>query len=166
MRIFKWIFVAVLALTSASLAVGQTPAPQVSNVYAGGVSWNSTATPAVAGTVIYAHAVDTSGTFAFTAIDAIPTSTKPFTVTTNVGVGVAQRVFSIGKIPIYIPTTAGISWSGSNTGWAWSTGGLASIKLGKKSSWHIFPMVRVARSNVSGGSGFQPIVGVAFGWAK
>lgn len=162
----KKLMLGLVILLSAAAAAAQAPAPQVSNVYAGGVSWNSTATPAVAGTVIYAHAVDASGTFAFTAIDAIPTSTKPFTVTTNVGVGVAQHVFSIGKIPIYIPTTAGISWSGSNTGWAWSTGGLASIKLGKKTSWHIFPMVRVVRSNVSSGSGFQPIVGVAFGWAK
>lgn len=142
-----------------------TPAPAIQNVYAAGVSWNQSASPAIAGTALYAHAVDSSGTFAFTAIDVLPTSVKPFTVTTNVGVGVAQKLFSIGKVPILCPTTAGVSWSGTNTGWAWSTGALASVKLGK-SNWHLFPMVRVARSNVSSGSGVQPIVGVALGWAQ
>lgn len=159
--------VAILALLFAMPAFAQTaPAPQIQNVYAAGVSWNQSATPAVAGTALYAHALDSSGTYAFTAIDILPTSTKPFTVTTNIGVGVAQKIFSIGKIPIFVPTTAGVSWSGTNTGWAWSTGGLASIKLGKKSSWHMFPMFRVARSNVSSGSGVQPIIGIAFGWGQ
>lgn len=138
---------------------------QVKNIYAAGVSWNQSATPAVAGTALYARAVDNSGTYAFTAVDILPNSVKPFTVTTNASAGVAQKVFSIGKVPIFVPTTAGISWSGSNTGWAWSTGALASIKLGK-SNWHMFPMIRVAKSNVSGGSGVQPIVGVAFGWGQ
>lgn len=143
----------------------RAPAPQIQSVYAAGISWNQSATPAIAGTALYARAVDSSGTFAFTAIDVLPTWAKPFTVTTNIGVGVAQKVFSIGKVPVFIPTTAGVSWTGTNTGWAWSTGGLASIKLGK-SHWHLFPMFRVARSSVSNGSGVQPIIGLAFGWAQ
>lgn len=142
-------------------AAAQTPA----NVYAAGVSWNQSATPAVAGTALYAHAVDSNGTYAFTAIDVLPTSSKPFTVTTNTTVGVAQKVFSLGKVPIYVPTSAGISWTGSNVGWAWSTGALAVIHIGK-GNWHVYSMVRIARSNVSSGSGIQPIIGVAFGWQK
>lgn len=156
---------AVLALSLTALCQAPPPAPQIQNVYAAGVSWNQSAVPAVAGTALYAHAVDSVGTYAFTAVDVLPTSLKPFTVTTNVGAGIAQKVFSIGKIPVFIPTTAGISWSGSNTGWVWSTGGLASIKLGK-SNWRMFPMVRVAKSNVSSGSGVQPIIGIAFGWGQ
>lgn len=157
---------AVLALAGSPAWAQTSPAPQVQNIYAGGVSWNQSATPAVAGTALYAHAVDSSGTYAFTAVDVLPTSVKPFTVTTNVGVGIAQKLFSIGKVPIFVPTTAGVSWSGTNTGWAWSTGALASIKLGAKKNWRFFPMFRVARSNVSSGSGVQPIIGVAFGWGQ
>lgn len=154
-----------LTLGCSNVAAQTAPPPQIQNIYAGGVSWNQSATPAIAGTALYAHAVDSSGTYAFTAVDVLPTSTKPFTVTTNIGAGIAQKIFTIGKVPIFIPTTAGVSWSGTNTGWAWSTGALASIKLGKK-NWHFFPMFRVARSNVSSGSGVQPIIGVAFGWGQ
>lgn len=149
----------------ASAALPQSAPAPVSNVYAAGVSWNQSATPAVAGTALYAHAIAGTSTFAFTAIDVLPTSTRPFTVTTNIGAGIAQKVFSIGKVPVYIPTTAGISWTGQNTGWQWSTGALLSIRLGK-SNWRALPMVRFAHSNVSGRSGVQPIVGVVFGWAQ
>lgn len=160
----KVLWLPVLALLLAVVpAKAQTSS--LTNVYAAGVSWNQSAHPAVAGTALYAHAAGSSGTYVFTAIDVLPTSTKPFTVTTNIGAGVAQKLFSIGKVGIYIPTTAGISWTGSNTGWQWTTGGLASIKLGKKTSWHAFPMFRVAKSNVSD-SGYQPIIGIAFGWGQ
>lgn len=148
--------------TAAAPAVSAAP----SNIYAGGVSWNQSAVPAVAGSALYARALDSaSGTYAFTVVDLLPNTTKPFTVTSNVSVGVAQKIFSLGKVPIFVPTSAGVSFSGSNTGWAWSTGGMADIKLGKKSNWRVFPMVRVARSNVSG-SGMQPIVGVMVGWGQ
>lgn len=160
----KFMMLFALTVTFAAPAPAQAPAPK--NVYAAGVSWNQSATPAVAGTALYARAVDAAGTYAFTAVDVLPSSVKPFTVTTNMGVGIAQKVFSIGKIPIYVPTAAGISWNGSNTGWQWSTGALASIRLGKNSNWHVFPMVRFARSNVSNSSGVQPILGIAIGWEQ
>lgn len=143
-----------------------SPSPAVSSIYAAGVSYNSGAKPAVAGTALYARLVsDGSGTYAFTAADVLPNSTKPFTVTTNISAGVAQKVFSLGSIPIFVPTSAGVSFNGTNTGWAWSTGAIATIKLGK-GNWRIFPMVRVARSNVSNGSGVQPIVGILIGWGQ
>jgi|SRR5690348_10018795 len=155
------------AQIKAAAPVAATPAPSTppQNIYAAGISYNQSATPEIAGTGLYARAVDASiGTYAFTAVDALPNSTRPFTVTTNMSVGIAQKVFSIGSVPIYIPTAAGISWTGSNTGWAWSTGALASVRLGK-SNWRLMPMVRFARSSVSG-SGIQPIGGVLIGWGK
>jgi len=141
-------------------------AQSITNLYAAGVSYNSAGTPAIAGTALYAHQLGDTGTYAFTAVDALPTSFKPFVVTTNISAGVAQKVFSLGKVPIFVPTSAGVSFNGTNTGWAWSTGALASIKLGAKSNWRIFPTVRIAKSSVSNGTGYQPIVGILFGWGQ
>ena len=153
---------AVLSAFVLSLACfAQAPAD---NIYAAGVSFNNSATPAIAGTGIYARRVSDSGTYAFTAVDALPNTLQPFTVTTNFSAGIAQKAFTIGKIPIFIPTAAGVSYHGSNVGWAWSTGALASIKL--KNNWRMFPTVRIAKSSVSNGTGYQPIVGLLFGWAQ
>ena len=149
----------VLALAFAAFAQS-TPA----NIYAGGISFNNSASPSIAGTGLYARQISNSGTYAFTVVDALPTTIKPFVVTTSFSAGVAQKVFTVGKFPIYVPSSAGVSYNGTNTGWAWSTGGMTSIKL--KKSWRIFPCVRVAKSSVSNGSGYQPIVGVLFGWEE
>jgi hypothetical protein len=156
----------VLAALFLGLAISSAHAQQpVQNLYAAGVSYNNAGSPALAGTALYAHALSTgSGTYAFTIMDALPTNLKPFTVTSSFGVGVAQKAFSIGSVPIFAPTSAGISYNGSNTGWAWATGAMASIHI--KGNWRAFPQVRVAKSSVSNGTGYQPIVGVMFGWGK
>ena len=154
-------------LVVATLAIAQTapPATPVSNLYAVGGSFNNAASPAVAGTGLYAHKLGDSGTYAFTVIDALPNTLKPFTVNTNFGVGIAQKIATIGKVPIYVPTSAGISYNGTNTGWAWSTGAMATIKI-KNSSWYLLPNVRVVKSSVSNGTGYQPVVGIMFGWGQ
>lgn len=140
-----------------------TSAP-LTNIYAGGISYNGNGTPGIAGTGLYARSINGSGTYAFTVVDALPTSFRPFSVTSNFGAGVAQKVFSIGSIPIFVPSSAGISYNGTATGWAWSTGGMASIKL--KGNWRVFPTVRVAKSSVSNGTGVQPIIGILIGYGN
>ena len=157
-------YLALSLLLACAVAFGQT-ASLPTNVYAGGISFNSAASPRIAGTGLYARLVnDGSGTYAFTVFDALPATVHPFTVTSNVGAGVAQKLFSIGKVPIFVPLAAGISWNGSNTGWQWNGGAMASIRI--KNSWHIYPNVRVLKSSVSGGSGYQPIVGLLIGFQK
>lgn len=164
-------FLSVLVLTIASACYAQTtpsaPAPtQLTNIYAAGISYNNQGSPSVAGTALYARALtDGTGTYAFTVYDALPTSFKPFTVTSNVGAGFAQKVFSIKNTPVFIPTSAGISFNGTSTGWQWSTGALVPIKVSKK-GWYVFPTIRVAKSSVSNGTGYQPIVGLLFGWGQ
>lgn len=183
-----------LAILASALAHGQTvnpPGPvhrQLVNLYAAGVSYNSGNTSSVAGTALYARGVNKSGTYAFTVIDALPakntvsqpvlnppgptqpfitsttSSSTAFTVTTNIGVGIAQKLFSIGKVDIFSPTAAGISWTGTNTGWEWNAGAMAVFKL--KGNYYLMPTVRMIKSSVSGGAGYQPIVGVLFGWGK
>jgi hypothetical protein len=156
----------VQAQTAAQVTAALTPPAStgLQNLYAAGASYSVNATPAVAGTALYAHQVNASGTYAFTAIDAVPNTLKPFTVNTNVGAGVAQQVWTIGKIPIFMPTAAGISWNGSNTGWEWGSGALAAIPI--KNGYYLMPSVRFLKSSVSNGSGYQPIIGVLFGWGK
>lgn len=152
------------AVSIAALAQNPAPAPDApSNIYAAGVSYNNAASPIVAGTALYAHKVNDSGTYAFTVIDALPANTRPFTVQSQISAGVAQKVFSIGNVPIFAPTAAGVSFTGQNTGWAWSTGALASISI--KGKYRIMPSVRVLKSSVGGG-GYQPIVSVLFGFAN
>lgn len=155
-----------LTLTLIVLALALSASAQsLTNIYAAGVSYNSSGSPSVAGTGLYARLLsDGTGTYAFTVVDALPQSYKPFTVNTDFGAGIAQKLFSIGKYPIFVPTSAGISYNGSNTGWAWSTGGMVSIPI--KNNWRIFPAVRVVKSSVSGGSGYQPIVSLLFGWGQ
>jgi len=162
----KRFLVVVCLMFALSLAVcAQTPYTQpLSNIYAAGISFNNAGVPAIAGTGLYARFI-TGGTYAFTVIDALPNNLKPFTVTSNISAGVAQKLFTIGNFPIFVPTAAGVSFNGTNTGWAWSTGGMTSIKL-KKSNWRIFPCVRVAKSSVSNGTGYQIIPGILFGWGQ
>ena len=143
----------------------QTPAPgNLQNLYAAGASYSVNAIPGVAGTGLYAHLIADTGTYAFTAVDALPNTVKPFTVTTNIGAGIAQKVTTLGKVGIYIPTAAGISWSGTNTGWQWNGGAAAAIPL--KNGYYLMPTVRFLKSSVSGGTGYQPIIGMLLGWGK
>jgi hypothetical protein len=151
----------ILAFT-ATLAAAQSAGPD--NFYGAGLSYNAGASPAIAGTGLYAHKIADSGTYAFTVVDALPTTLRPFVVNTNFSVGVAQKVASFGSVPIFVPTAAGVSYNGANTGWAWSTGGMAVIKL--KHDIAIMPNVRLVKSSVSNGTGYQPVVGVLFGWGK
>jgi hypothetical protein len=157
----RLLVVAVLLFSALSFA---QDAP-LANIYAAGVSYNQGASPSIAGTGLYAHLVsDGSGTYAFTVVDALPISTKPFTVNTNFSAGIAQKIFTIGKVPVFIPTAAGISYNGTNTGWAWSTGAMVSVKL--KGEWYLFPNIRVQKSSVSNGAGYQPVAGIMVGWGK
>lgn len=158
-----------LVMTLCSLAVCQVSeapaaAAEPTNIYAAGLSYNVGGSPAIAGMGLYARKVSGVGTYAFTAVDVLPATTHPLTVTTNFSTGIAQRVVTIGKIPIYIPTSAGISYGGGNTGWAWTTGALASIRL--KDNLRLMPNVRLVKSSVSGGAGYQPIVGMLVGWGQ
>lgn len=151
------VFVAALVCLSLSAMA------QDSNIYAAGVSYNNAASPVIAGTALYAHKIADAGTYAFTVFDVLPTNAKPFTVQSSVGGGFAQKVFSIANVPIFVPTSAGVSFTGQNTGWAWSTGALASITI--KGKYRIMPGVRIIKSSV-GGSGYQPIVSVLFGFGS
>lgn len=167
----KKICLAVLLFALPALAQTTPPAPapatQIQNLYGAGISYSVGGSPAVAGTGLYAHQVsaDTApNLYAFTAVDALPNTLKPFTVSTNIGAGIAEKIATVGKIPIFMPTAAGISFNGSNTGWQWNGGVLASIHI--KNQYYLMPTVRFLKSSVSNGSGYQPIVGVLFGWGQ
>ncbi len=158
-----------LLILFAVLAVVAAPAQ---TIYAGGVSFAPGAEQRFAGTALLAKPVsDSSGTYAFTVLDAVPTSYQPMTVTTNIGAGIAQRVVGFDlaghKVEIFVPTSAGVSWTGKNVGWQWNAGGLADIPI--KGSWGVQPHIRFLKSSVNDNSGYQVILGVLFryrGWGQ
>lgn len=147
-----------------SLNEAPAVAPSIQTIYAGGVSYNAGASPAIAGTGLFAHQLNSAGSYAFTAIDALPNTYKPFTVSTNVGIGVAQKVATIAGVDIFVPTAAGISFNGTNTGWQWNAGALAAIHI--KGNYYLMPNARFLKSSVSGGTGYQPILGILFAYGK
>lgn len=150
---------ALLALAPAGRAQSNPAPDPIQNIYGLGVTFNQGGSPQIAGTGIYAHLVAGSGTYAFGVLDGVPTSTKPLTVTSNVGIGIAQKVATIAKVPIYVPTAAGISWSGSSTGFQWSGGGLAAIHV--RGSLFLMPTVRFNRSSIDGT--YHPLIGILIG---
>ena len=136
----------------------------IQNIYAFGGSYNFNTSPKFSGTALYGHLVVSPGTYFFTLVDVVPTTTKPYTVTNNVGVGLAQKMFSIGRVDLVIPTTAGVSWTGLNVGWQWNGGFAFVIHLNH--NLYLIPTARYLRSNVSNNSGTQPIIGMEFGFGK
>lgn len=157
----------VLALYLATVGWGQAN----TNILSLGVSYTPSSSPTTAVSGLYAHQVQggQSDTWAFTLVDAIPTVNKTITpglqFQTDTTVGVAQRVATVGRLGIYIPMAAGFSWTGSNMGWSWTSGGMAVIPVSyNKVHGLVMPSVRYLKSSVSNGSGYQLIAGVMFGW--
>ena len=150
----------VLAL----LLIPTLHAQAVTNFYAAGATYNVNASPSVAGTVLYAKKLADSNTYAFTALDMVPNTVKPYTVTTNMGVGVAQKLTTIGKVDIFTPLAAGISTSGPNLGWQYNFGIMPTIRI--KGPYYIAPTVRFNKSSVSNGTGVQPLIGILFGFGQ
>ncbi len=152
----------IVAFALAFSAEAQTP-----DFGAIGASYQKGGTPSTAATGLYAKATTEDGStpWAFTVVDALPVAgTKALTFTTNIGVGIAERVATLGKVGVFVPTSAGISWSGTNTGWQASTGALFAVPIGR--GLILAPNVRVLKSSVSNGAGYQPVFGVLFGWQR
>jgi hypothetical protein len=167
---------ASMLVIAATIGGAQTP---VTNLYAAGASYNNAATPSIAGTALYARPitstdtatkiVSNTGTWLFTVIDILPISEKPFTVSTNIGAGISQKVMTFNSVNFFMPTSAGVSITGTNTGWSWTSGILADYnfkKNGVATKYHIMPNVRFLKSSVSNGSNYQLIGGVMFGFGS
>lgn len=134
------------------------------NLYAAGLAFNPSSPVKIAGTALYARQVNGADTYAFTIFQAVPIANHPGNVTTNVGAGIAQRIATIGAVPIYLPTSAGISWTGTNTGFQWSSGAAAVFHLHK--SLYLLPEVGFLKSAVSNGSGYQITGGLQLAWGQ
>lgn len=128
---------------------------------AAGLSVAPRGSSAVSGSALYAQKLY-KNTYGFTSVDAIPD--KKGAVDTNWGVGVAQKVYTLHQIPIFVPVEVGLSSNGAHVGWEWDIGVMASVKVGK--NFYVFPTVRADKSSVSDHSGLEPIFGVLFGWGK
>jgi hypothetical protein len=171
----KGFITGMLLMVCAAVTFAQTAPPQEpplpDNVYSIGGSYNNGGSPAYALTAIYAKLLSNdAGTYGFTVIDVLPVSVKPAIVTTNIGVGIAQRVLKLPNgVNIFAPVDAGVSITGTNTGWSWTGGILADYvfkKNGIPSRYHLQPNVRFIKSSVSNGAGYQLIGGLNFGFGN
>ena len=155
-------------LIGLSLLTGAVPtahAQALSNIYGAGASYNQNGVPSIAGTGLYAHLVSpTLGTYAFTVIDVLPNTQKVFTISTNIGVGVTQKLFTVKSIPVFVPSSVDVSVTGSNTGWAWTTGGAVVVHV--KGDWYVLPNIRLVKSSVTNGTGYQTVVGALMAWGR
>lgn len=155
----------VLLLLPAGLHA-QTTVPEgtlPANIYAIGPSYNPSATPQIAGSAFYGRRL-ADNTYGFTELDALPEPVKPFTVSTNVGMGVAQKLVTFRNVPIYGAMGTGIHWTGSATDWQWNGGFLAAIPL-KKACATCYLMPNARFLSVGGGQ-YRPILGFWFGFGQ
>ncbi|MFC6645464.1 hypothetical protein ACFQBQ_07665 [Granulicella cerasi] len=159
----------VTALAGAVSAMAQDnvqPASQdVAKLYAVGGSYSPGASPAFAGTAMVAIKIPNTSTYGVTIYDALPTSVKPFKITTNIGAGVAQKLTTIAGYDVFGTTSAGLTYTSTNTGWNATFGGAVMIPiktLKDGSKLYLMPEGRGMKSSVSDGSGVQVIVGVQF----
>lgn len=151
--------VIIIALFCAALSRAQT-AP-TADIYAVGGSYASSASPSIAGSAMVAHLMTPANTWAFAVFDALPPQAHEKTIGTSISMGVAQQIGTILGVKLFVPTAAGISYTGSNTGWEWTTGVLGSVPLGK-SRWRLLPNVRFLKASV-GNQGVETILGLWFG---
>ena len=170
-----FLFIAFLAIAQTTTtptpattapATGCVSSPTVTcNLIAGGVSFQPGASPSTAGTGIYARLI-TPSTWAFTITDALPLTKSPFTVSLDSSVGIAYSPFSVGKARVFIPTAAGVTFTGPNTGWNWSTGVGVLIPVQAQSKFYVMPAVRILKSSVVNGNvqGYGFIVGAYMAW--
>lgn len=174
---FTLLFLAAIAVAA------QTPAAPPDNLYGLGMSYNSGASPAVAGNAFYAKLLsanqstsDVGGgvmvttfhpTYSFTLLDILPDTVKPFSVTTNISSGIAQQVFQLGPVNLFTIGTAGLSVGNTNLGWTWTAGAFGDYnfkKAGKPTKLDLIVGARTIKSSVSGGSGYQIIPGAGLAY--
>lgn len=147
-------------------ATPPAPTSSLQNLYTVGVNASPGAGTPVDGSFMWAHNLnDSTGTFGFTLVDIVPATLKPFTVVTNTSLGVAQKLATIAGKEIYGTAGAGLSMSGTATGYNYNFGAALPLRY-KQTNWYIVPVVRVLKTNVPNGNGYQPIFGLHFGWGQ
>lgn len=160
MRIVRNVlFVVVFLLIGAFICVAQTRDSLPNNIYAFGMTANPNASPVVTGTGLYGRLVDAKGTYAIAVLDVVSTSTAPYTVTTNPSAGIAQQFYAKGNLKVFVTPAAGLSYSGTNTGYSYALGGLVTYDLSP--SYAVGFGGRLFKSSISN-SGYQPALSVEF----
>jgi len=162
MRTIGTLIASLFLCTTMALAQATTPPTRTSlpnNIYAFGMTFNPNASPFLSGTGLYGRLVDTKGTYAVGVLDVIPTTTKPYTVTTNPSAGIAQEFYSHSNLKVFVTPAAGLSYTGTNTGYSYALGGLVTYDLSP--SYSIGFGGRLFKSSISN-SGYQPALSLEF----
>ena len=164
----------LLSMLACSLLLVVSCLAQDNNIGAGGISYQPGDAPSIAGSGMFLKATSSEtdpakdiSNYAFSWVDILPLTIKPFTVTTSIGLGDAVKIVTIAGVPLYAITGAGLSVQGTNSGWAWSAGGFAKFRIsikGQETHWRILPSVRMVKSSVAAGQGYSLIGGAMIGW--
>lgn len=149
----------ILTVTAAAQTAPNPTEALPNNIYAFGLTFNPNASPVVAGTGLYGRLVDSKGTYAIAVLDVVPTTTAPYTITTNPSAGVAQEFYANAKLKVFVTPSAGLSYSGTNTGYSYALGGMVVYDLSP--SYALGFGGRLFKSNISN-SGYQPAVSLEF----
>ena len=173
------VFLFLISAFSVCALNAQTVAPvTTNNLYGFGSSYNNGASPSVAGTAFYGHKVadNTTSTtttvtgttstsyptFAVSFVDILPIASKPFTVSTNVSAGVAQQLLRSGNFSLSILAAVGGSFTGTNSGWDWTSGAMGIYRIQKNNlptHFGVWFGCRTLKSSVSNNAGYQIIPG-------
>lgn len=150
---------ALVLMLLCGLALAQNPA----NIYGVGAAFNPSVAPNVAGFGLYGHQL-LDGTYAVSMLDVVPLPNSPSVVTTNLSVGVAQKLATIAGMNFYAPAGVGFTVNGPNVGFQWNGGVMGSVKL--KGNYRALLGFRFQKSAVSNGEGYQLLPTVAIAWGQ
>lgn len=153
---------AAAILLAAAMAFSQAPTRESlpNNIYAFGATINPNGSPIVSGTGMYGRLTDgAKGTYAIGVLDVVSTTAKPYTVTTNPSAGIAQQFIDKGNLKVFVTPSAGLSYTGANTGYSYALGGMVTYDLSP--NYAIGFGGRLFRSNISN-SGYQPALSFEF----
>ena len=159
---------------AAASVLPSAPAPQLTNLYGAGAAFAPGTGQPYAATAFEAHLM-TGNTYTFTDFIMVPTKVSntvtnadgTTTTTTqtvfskNIGVGIAQKLFDLGKYPVYTTGTAGPSWTGSDTTWQFQYGVTVPIRI-KTSNFFVMPVI----TGNSSGNGTQAMYQICFAYGK
>ena len=147
-------------------AIGLTAQTLPSTLYGVGLAGSPSATPPVAGMGLFAKQV-TGTTYSATLFQVIPNNQQKFTVTSNIGTGIAQQLFVIPgtNYAVYGMATGGVSWQSSNVGVSFSGAATVPFRY-KQSNWYVLPFVGWNKSSVANGTGYQLTAGTIVSWGK
>jgi hypothetical protein len=128
---------------------------------AAGCAYNRYAAPQINGLVTYANRVQQTNIFSFTTYDVRSASDLAYQPQTSIRTGVAPMLFRFGRVWLFGLGDAGVAYTGSAFGAAFSGGTGLAIQLGR--GWSVLAVARVIKTGLTDR---QEAYEIMIGWGK